>query len=169
MLYRLERGSVLRILDSKSPVDQSIVAAAPRLNEYLSTQSLQVQFYSDLYLYDSNYNRVLQRYDSVCRALAALGVSFTENPRLVRGLDYYSHTVFEFVESSSSLNDLKESDEPGQRGIAVLAGGCYDHLFESLGGPSAPCIGWAAGVDRLALLRTSGDQVTASSIAVRDA
>lgn len=76
--------------------------------------------------------------------------------------DYYSHTVFEFVEnvSPSDNRDTTASDEGGRGGIAVLAGGCYDNLAEALGGPPVSCIGWAAGVDRLNLLR---DDVVASA------
>ncbi|GLD91695.1 hypothetical protein PINS_up000228 [Pythium insidiosum] len=123
-INRLERGSVLRILDSKSESDQLIIADAPRLKDYLSMDSL-------------------HRFDTVLSGLAALGVEAVENPRLVRGLDYYSHTVFEFVERTDG----------GAGGIAVLAGGCYDGLSEMLGGAPISCIGWAAGVDRLGLLR----------------
>ncbi|KAJ0409690.1 hypothetical protein ATCC90586_007479 [Pythium insidiosum] len=123
-ISRLERGSVLRILDSKSDSDQRIIADAPQLKEYLSSDSL-------------------RRFEAVLDGLAALGVDAVENPRLVRGLDYYSHTVFEFVERVDNDNG----------GIAVLAGGCYDGLSETLGGAPVSCIGWAAGVDRLGLLR----------------
>src|SRR5205807_6983839 len=72
--------------------------------------------------------------------LDALGIAYRLNPRLVRGLDYYTHTVFEFV-----TTDL------GAQGT-VLAGGRYDGLVEVMGGPSMPGVGWAAGVERLALL-----------------
>lgn len=69
--------------------------------------------------------------------------------------DYYSHTVFEFVEKLSFDEDDEDANQgdAGSGGIAVLAGGCYDNLSETLGGPSVSCIGWAAGVDRLHLLR----------------
>ncbi|TMW60639.1 hypothetical protein Poli38472_000681 [Pythium oligandrum] len=140
---RLERGSVLRILDSKSETDQTIIQDAPRLKQFLSTESL-------------------ERFDSVLNGLAALGVTYEENSRLVRGLDYYSHTVFEFVEQVERSAD---DDEDSKSGIAVLAGGCYDGLTELLGGASIPCIGWAAGVDRLGLLRDSNES-SASTIAI---
>uniref|UniRef100_K3W763 histidine--tRNA ligase n=1 Tax=Globisporangium ultimum (strain ATCC 200006 / CBS 805.95 / DAOM BR144) TaxID=431595 RepID=K3W763_GLOUD len=133
-INRLERGSVLRILDSKSEVDQKFVAEAPRLDAYLS-------------------NDAAQRFDAVLSGLDALGIKYRHNSRLVRGLDYYSHTVFEFVENLSANVDDEHDGEPGSGGIAVLAGGCYDNLSETLGGPPVSCIGWAAGVDRLHLLR----------------
>ena len=72
--------------------------------------------------------------------LDAAGVAWTRNARLVRGLDYYRHTAFEFV-----------TDRLGAQGT-VLAGGRYDGLIESLGGPETPGVGWAAGVERLAML-----------------
>ncbi|CAI5726036.1 unnamed protein product [Peronospora effusa] len=128
---RLERGSVLRILDSKSEIDQKLVADAPQLSEFLSDESK-------------------RRFDSVLNGLDALGVSYLQNPRLVRGLDYYSNTVFEFVERRSA--NASDKEEAPRGGFAVLAGGCYDGLAESLGGPATACVGWAAGVDRLNLL-----------------
>ncbi|KAF1335578.1 Histidine-trna ligase, partial [Globisporangium splendens] len=133
-INRLERGSVLRILDSKSEVDQKFVAEAPRLDAYLSKDAA-------------------QRFDAVLSGLDALSIKYRHNSRLVRGLDYYSHTVFEFVENLSTNADDEHDREAGSGGIAVLAGGCYDNLSETLGGPPVSCIGWAAGVDRLHLLR----------------
>jgi histidyl-tRNA synthetase len=79
-------------------------------------------------------------FDEVERGLRAAGVEFRRNPRLVRGLDYYRHTAFEFV-----------TDRLGAQG-AVIAGGRYDGLIESLGGPHTPAVGWAAGIERLAML-----------------
>ncbi|CAI5733462.1 unnamed protein product [Peronospora destructor] len=128
---RLERGSVLRILDSKSEIDQKLVADAPELSEFVSDESK-------------------RRFDSVLNGLDALGMSYLQNPRLVRGLDYYSHTVFEFIERRSG--DVSNKEKALRGGFAVLAGGCYDGLAESLGGPATACVGWAAGVDRLNLL-----------------
>uniref|UniRef100_A0AAV1VMR3 histidine--tRNA ligase n=1 Tax=Peronospora matthiolae TaxID=2874970 RepID=A0AAV1VMR3_9STRA len=128
---RLERGSVLRILDSKSEIDQKLVADAPQLSDFLSDESK-------------------TRFDAVLTGLSALRISYRQNPRLVRGLDYYSNTVFEFVQQTSDAPD-KERTTHG--GITVLAGGCYDGLVESLGGHATVCVGWAAGVDRLSLLR----------------
>lgn len=126
-INRLERGSVLRILDSKSEIDQKIIADAPQLSAFLSEDSK-------------------TRFDDVLSGLDALGITYRHNPRLVRGLDYYSNTVFEFVEKP-------DAEQATGGGIAVLAGGCYDGLAESLGGPATACVGWAAGVDRLNLLR----------------
>ncbi|UIZ26128.1 hypothetical protein KXD40_001986 [Peronospora effusa] len=134
---RLERGSVLRILDSKSEIDQKLVADAPQLSEFLSDESKRVE-------------EEWLRFDSVLNGLDALGVSYLQNPRLVRGLDYYSNTVFEFVERRSA--NASDKEEAPRGGFAVLAGGCYDGLAESLGGPATACVGWAAGVDRLNLL-----------------
>lgn len=111
----------LRILDSKAEQDRALLADAPAFDDYLNEESR--TFWSELKA-----------------ALTAFGVSFVENPRIVRGLDYYSHTVFEFV-----------TDKLGAQGT-VLAGGRYEGLVEEMGGPTVPCIGWAAGVERLAAL-----------------
>ncbi|ETN05160.1 histidine-tRNA ligase, variant 2 [Phytophthora nicotianae INRA-310] len=131
-INRLERGSVLRILDSKSEIDQKIIVDAPQLSDFLSEESR-------------------MRFDNVLGGLDALGITYRHNPRLVRGLDYYSNTVFEFIEQPAS--DAPSTEGATVGGIAVLAGGCYDGLAESLGGPATACVGWAAGVDRLNLLR----------------
>lgn len=117
---RLERNP-LRILDSKDDGDRKIVAGAPMLADSLNNVS--AEFFA-----------------SVRRGLDALGVEYVVNQRLVRGLDYYSHTAFEFVTSAL-----------GSQG-AVMSGGRYDGLVESMGGPSTPGIGWAGGVERLAML-----------------
>mmetsp|Transcript_36185 Transcript_36185/g.144614 ORF Transcript_36185/g.144614 Transcript_36185/m.144614 type:complete len:435 (-) Transcript_36185:1212-2516(-) len=122
-LNRLERGAVLRILDSKESNDKELLKGAPRLEDFLSERSS-------------------TRFENVLRALEKEGIPFERSSHLVRGLDYYCHTVFEYV-----------SSEIGAQG-AVLAGGRYDGLIESLGGPPTPAVGWAAGTDRLALLRT---------------
>eukprot|EP00189_Rhodosorus_marinus_P008532 CAMPEP_0184752240 /NCGR_PEP_ID=MMETSP0315-20130426/43474_1 /TAXON_ID=101924 /ORGANISM="Rhodosorus marinus, Strain UTEX LB 2760" /LENGTH=423 /DNA_ID=CAMNT_0027231559 /DNA_START=1264 /DNA_END=2535 /DNA_ORIENTATION=- len=122
-LSRLERGAVLRILDSKESNDQELLQGAPRLDEFLSEGSS-------------------ARFEKVLRTLEEEHVPFQRSSYLVRGLDYYCHTVFEYV-----------SSEIGAQG-AVLAGGRYDGLVESLGGPPTSAVGWAAGTDRLALLRT---------------
>ncbi|KAG3119006.1 Histidine--tRNA ligase [Phytophthora idaei] len=140
-INRLERGSVLRILDSKSEVDQKIIVDAPQLSDFLSGESK-------------------TRFDSVLSGLDALGITYRQNPRLVRGLDYYSNTVFEFVEKPAS--DASDTEDATGGGIAVLAGGCYDGLAESLGGPATACVGWAAGVDRLNLLREKPTEVVFS-------
>ncbi|MFT3968053.1 MAG: histidine--tRNA ligase [Sphingobium sp.] len=117
---RLTRNP-LRILDSKDPRDQAVVAAAPDIDAYL-TQEAQDFF------------------GKVTDGLAAAGVQWTRNARLVRGLDYYRHTAFEFV-----------TDRLGAQGT-VLGGGRYDGLIENMGGPSTPAVGWAAGIERLAML-----------------
>ena len=117
---RLERNP-LRVVDSKDPGDKALVANAPTIHPYLNAAS--AKFYDDLR-----------------RHLDRIGVPVVENPRIVRGLDYYSHTAFEFVTSAL-----------GSQGT-VLGGGRYDGLVEEMGGPHTPCVGWAAGVERLAML-----------------
>src|SRR3954466_9446609 len=117
---RLERNP-LRILDSKDPADQRINSEAPDFEKYLNEASREF------------FGRVRDGLD-------ALGIGYRLNPRLVRGLDYYTHTVFEFV-----TTDL------GAQGT-VLAGGRYDGLVELMGGPAMPGGGWAAGIARLAIL-----------------
>ncbi len=117
---RLERNP-LRILDSKDPEDVRINADAPPFDAYLNHAS------RDFFAH-------------VRDRLGRIGIAYRLNPRLVRGLDYYTHTVFEFV-----TTDL------GAQGT-VLAGGRYDGLVELMGGPAMPGVGWAAGIERLALL-----------------
>ncbi len=117
---RLERNP-LRVLDSKDPGDIRLVADAPTIMPYLSEAARAF-------------------YDALRRHLDALGVAFRENPRIVRGLDYYSHTAFEFV-----------TETLGAQGT-VLAGGRYDGLVAEMGGPPTPAVGWAAGIERLAML-----------------
>ena len=111
----------LRILDSKDEGDRELVAGAPLFDDFLNA-------------FSRDY------FDRVRAGLDTLGIAFEVNPRLVRGLDYYTHTAFEFT-----------TRELGAQG-AVLAGGRYDGLIETLGGPSTPGIGWAAGVERLAMM-----------------
>lgn len=116
----------LRILDTKNPAMQSVVDRAPRLIDYLEPASL-------------------AHFNTLKSILDANGVSYTVNPRLVRGMDYYNLTVFEFT-----------TDRLGSQGT-VCAGGRYDYLVEQLGGKPAPAVGWALGVDRiLELLREQG-------------
>ncbi|UIJ44553.1 histidine--tRNA ligase [Sphingomonas cannabina] len=119
-LTRLEKNP-LRILDSKDPRDRPIADAAPGIDDFLTSEAGAF-------------------FESVTSGLDAAGVKWTRNARLVRGLDYYRHTAFEFV-----------TDRLGAQGT-VLAGGRYDGLIESLGGPATPGVGWAAGVERLAML-----------------
>ncbi|WP_326525243.1 histidine--tRNA ligase [Sphingomonas sp.] len=117
---RLDKNP-LRILDSKDPRDRPIADSAPGIDQFLTAEA------SDFFA-------------AVTGGLDAAGVKWTRNDRLVRGLDYYRHTAFEFV-----------TDRLGAQGT-VLAGGRYDGLIESLGGAPTPGVGWAAGVERLAML-----------------
>ena len=122
---RLEKNP-LRILDSKDAGDQRLVVDAPLIYEHLTKDAEKF-------------------YEGLKAALAAFGVPFTENPRIVRGLDYYNHTAFEFVTTAL-----------GAQGT-VLAGGRYDGLVEQMGGPNVPGVGWAAGIERLAMLSALPD------------
>jgi histidyl-tRNA synthetase len=117
---RLERNP-LRILDSKHEGDREIIANAPVFSEFLTEESH--AFFED-----------------VKEGLQRVGISFELNPMLVRGLDYYGHTAFEFT-----------TTELGAQGT-VLAGGRYDGLIKLMGGPDTPGVGWAAGIERLAML-----------------
>jgi histidyl-tRNA synthetase len=119
-LIRLERNP-LRILDSKDEGDRKLVADAPLVTDHLTPDAAAF-------------------FDRLQNLLARFGVPYRLNPRIVRGLDYYSHTAFEFV-----------TDRLGSQGT-VMAGGRYDGLVSEMGGPHTPCIGWAAGVERLAML-----------------
>lgn len=131
---RLERNP-LRILDSKDPRDQAFTAAAPKIDDFLSAEAQDF-------------------FGQVTAGLDAAGVAWTRAPALVRGLDYYRHTAFEFV-----------TDRLGAQGT-VLGGGRYDGLIESLGGPHTPAVGWAAGVERLAMLVGEKGEATADAIVV---
>ena len=117
---RLERNP-LRILDSKAHEDWPVVDSAPVIDEFLTAGA--AEFFA-----------------RVTEGLSAAGVAWERAPRLVRGLDYYRHTAFEFV-----------TDRLGAQGT-VIAGGRYDGLVESLGGPHTPAVGWAAGIERLAMM-----------------
>ena len=117
---RLERNP-LRILDSKDLGDQAICGDAPSVDQHLTSEA------SDFFA-------------AVTAGLDAAGVPWKRNARLVRGLDYYRHTAFEFV-----------TDRLGAQGT-VIAGGRYDGLIEALGGPHTPAVGWAAGIERLAMM-----------------
>ncbi len=117
---RLARNP-MRILDSKDAGDRAIIEGAPRLEDSLNEASRDF-------------------FRAVREGLDELGIAYRLNPRLVRGLDYYTHTAFEFT-----------TDQLGAQG-AVIAGGRYDGLVEEIGGPPTPGVGWAAGVERLALL-----------------
>ncbi|MBM5828776.1 MAG: histidine--tRNA ligase, partial [Cyanobacteria bacterium M_surface_7_m2_040] len=111
----------LRVLDSKNPDTQALLAGAPTLAGALSPESR-------------------ERFEAVQAALAALQIPFVLNPRLVRGLDYYSHTAFEITSSQLGAQ------------ATVCGGGRYDGLVQQLGGAPTPAIGWALGMERLVLL-----------------
>ena len=117
---RLERNP-LRILDSKAHQDWPIIDSAPVIDDFLTTEAADF-------------------FGKVTEGLDAAGIKWERAPRLVRGLDYYRHTAFEFV-----------TDRLGAQGT-VLAGGRYDGLIEALGGPHTPAVGWAAGIERLAMM-----------------
>jgi histidyl-tRNA synthetase len=119
-LARLDKNP-LRILDSKDPRDRPIADSAPDIDAFLTSEAQDF-------------------FGAVTAGLDAAGVAWERNARLVRGLDYYRHTAFEFV-----------TDRLGAQGT-VLGGGRYDGLIENLGGPPTPAVGWAAGIERLAML-----------------
>jgi histidyl-tRNA synthetase len=122
----------LRILDSKNPDMQELVAAAPVMLDFLDDESA-------------------EHFGELRKLLDAAGVAYTLNPRLVRGLDYYSKTVFEWV-----------TDALGAQG-AVCSGGRYDGLVEKLGGRPTPAIGWAMGIERfVALFEACGGEAPAA-------
>jgi histidyl-tRNA synthetase len=122
---RLE-GNPLRILDSKNPEMQAIVAGAPLLTDHLDIESR-------------------EHFAALTAGLDALGIAYSVNPRLVRGLDYYSRTVFEWVTDALGSQD------------AVCSGGRYDGLIAQMGGESTPAIGFAMGVERVVeLVRLAG-------------
>ena len=126
----------LRILDSKNTATQALLESAPTLVDALS---------------DASYERFVE----VQRGLESLGIPFRLNPRLVRGLDYYSHTAFEIT-----------SDQLGAQ-ATVCGGGRYDGLISQLGGPPTPAIGWALGMERLLLVLAAAAQVDPNGAAAR--
>ena len=126
---RLDKNP-LRILDSKNPHMQALIAEAPKMIDVLSEDS-RLHFFN------------------LCEGLQALGIAYTVNPFLVRGLDYYGHSVFEWV-----------TDQLGSQ-ATVCAGGRFDKLVEHLGGNSTPAIGFAIGVERLLLLMETMDKLPA--------
>jgi len=111
----------MRILDSKDQGDRALIEGAPVITGFLTPAAAEF-------------------YDGLRRALDQFELPYVENPRIVRGLDYYNHTAFEFT-----------TTRLGAQGT-VLAGGRYDGLIQQMGGPSIPGVGWAAGVERLAML-----------------
>ena len=124
---RLEKNP-LRILDSKDPRDRRFVADAPKIDAYLSDDARDF-------------------FDAVTAGLDAAGVKWTRAESLVRGLDYYRHTAFEFIPDEGSEAAGKLGSQS-----TILGGGRYDGLMESLGGAPTPAVGWAAGIERLAML-----------------
>jgi histidyl-tRNA synthetase len=127
-LRRLERNP-LRILDSKDEVARALIVDAPVLEDYLDDDSR-------------------AHFDAVRQFLSDLGVAFVLNPRLVRGLDYYSRTVFEWV-----------TDKLGAQS-AICSGGRYDGLVAELGGRATPAVGWALGLERVvALMQADGQEL----------
>lgn len=133
---RLEKNP-LRILDSKDPRDKVFVADAPKIDAFLGAEAQDF-------------------FGKVTAGLDAAGVAWTRAPALVRGLDYYRHTAFEFV-----------TDRLGAQGT-VLGGGRYDGLIETLGGPHTPAVGWAAGVERLAMLVGEREAVGPEAVVVAE-
>ena len=123
----------LRILDTKNPAMQSMVQAAPRLLDFLGEASL-------------------AHLNTVTSILDANGVAWTINPRLVRGMDYYNLTVFEFI-----------TDQLGSQGT-ICGGGRYDYLIEQIGGKAAPAVGWALGVERVLELVKEAGLATAAPV-----
>ena len=123
------QSNPLRVLDTKNPAMQTLVEQAPTLLSFLGESSL-------------------KHFDAVKAILSAAGLAWTVNPRMVRGLDYYSHTVFEFI-----------TDQLGAQGT-LCGGGRYDGLFELLGGKPTPGVGWGMGIERvLELVHEQGVQV----------
>jgi histidyl-tRNA synthetase len=124
---RLEKNP-LRILDSKDPRDKPFLADAPKIDAFLSEDAARF-------------------FDDVQSGLKAAGVNWKPSPMLVRGLDYYRHTAFEFIPDEGSASAAALGSQS-----TVLGGGRYDGLMESLGGAATPAVGWAAGIERLAML-----------------
>jgi histidyl-tRNA synthetase len=131
---RLEKNP-LRVFDSKDARDHAAIADAPRLLDYLQANDADST---------AHFTRLRGHLD-------ALGIAYEVDPLLVRGLDYYTHTAFEFV-----------SDKLGAQST-VLAGGRYDGLLEQLGGPALPGIGWGAGMERLLLVRAASEIAPAAA------
>eukprot|EP01124_Arcella_intermedia_P008865 TRINITY_DN15678_c0_g1_i1.p1 TRINITY_DN15678_c0_g1~~TRINITY_DN15678_c0_g1_i1.p1 ORF type:complete len:515 (+),score=105.86 TRINITY_DN15678_c0_g1_i1:65-1546(+) len=122
-LSRLTRGSPLRILDSKEPEDQQVIIDSPKVLDHLSPQSK-------------------EWWTSLLQGLDSLSISYKINPNLVRGLDYYDHTCYEFVTKTTDAKDEMSN-------VAVIGGGRYNRLISSLGGKEVPGVGWSLGVERV--------------------
>ena len=134
----------LRILDSKAREDRPHVEAAPEIDAFLSDEANAF-------------------FEAVGAGLDAAGVRWERDRALVRGLDYYRHTAFEFVPDAGSA----AAETLGAQST-VLGGGRYDGLFEALGGPETPAVGWAAGIERLAMLVERAEPVADVAVVVED-
>jgi histidyl-tRNA synthetase len=121
-------GNPLRILDSKNPEMRALIEGAPLLSEFLDEESR-------------------QHFTALCAALQSMGIDYQLNPRLVRGLDYYSRTVFEWVTDALGAQD------------AVCSGGRYDGLIAQLGGEPTPAVGFALGMERVVALLVQAGSV----------
>ncbi len=126
-------GNPLRILDSKNPDMQELIRNAPVLTEHLDPESR-------------------AHFGQLCAMLESVGIRYEVNPRLVRGLDYYTRTVFEWITQSTAAQN------------AVCSGGRYDGLIAQLGGEATPAVGFAMGVERLVGLMTGGGQLPAAAV-----
>ncbi|GMN14158.1 histidine--tRNA ligase [Altererythrobacter sp. MTPC7] len=138
---RLEKNP-LRILDSKDRRDRQFVADAPKIDQFLSDDALAF-------------------FDAVTAGLDAAGVKWARAESLVRGLDYYRHTAFEFIPDEGSAAAAALGSQS-----TILGGGRYDGLMESLGGPATPAVGWAAGIERLAMLVGDRGEAAADVVVV---
>ena len=138
---RLEKNP-LRILDSKDRRDRAFVADAPKIDQFLSDDARAF-------------------FDAVTSGLDAAGVKWQRAESLVRGLDYYRHTAFEFIPDEGSEAAGKLGSQS-----TILGGGRYDGLMESLGGAPTPAVGWAAGIERLAMLVGDRAEPNADAIVV---
>jgi histidyl-tRNA synthetase len=125
-------GNPLRVLDSKNPQMQELIRGAPLLTEHLDPESR-------------------THFESLCAMLHAVGIGYEINPRLVRGLDYYNRTVFEWITSSSGAQN------------AVCSGGRYDGLIAQLGGDTTPAVGFAMGVERVVGLMVAAGRIPAAA------
>jgi histidyl-tRNA synthetase len=126
-------GNPLRVLDSKNPDMHELIGGAPLLTEYLDDESR-------------------AHFETLCAMLRAVGVAYEINPRLVRGLDYYNRTVFEWITASTGAQN------------AVCSGGRYDGLISQLGGDATPAVGFAMGVERLVTLLVAAGRAPAPSV-----
>ena len=138
---RLEKNP-LRILDSKDRRDQRFVDDAPKIDQFLSDDARAF-------------------FNAVTEGLDAANVKWVRAESLVRGLDYYRHTAFEFIPDEGSAAASKLGSQS-----TILGGGRYDGLVESLGGPSTPAVGWAAGIERLAMLVETKEEPKSDAVVV---